>query len=482
MFGYPAAEIIGRQGDLLLGPDQTQEREWIPNQTRHGLAVKNLATGRRHKSGQIIPVLVTVFPVRDESGTIIGCSTIAHDMSERRQLEEKLSTVEAQLRVVLETTGEHVIVVDREWRVIYINRGRSGESFDDAVGRTLWSVEADLLGTPFEEELRMAMAQRVPRRFEGYLAAARMWLSCGAYPTATGMLVLARDVTEKHAIDEQLRSAQKMEAIGQLAAGIAHEINTPIQYVGDNTLFMKESWEQVSGILELAPRLLGEAMSEDAERRTRAEMSACIKAADLEYLFQEVPRAIDQTLDGISRVAKIVRAMKEFSHPGSEEKRAVDLNRAIEATVTIARNEWKYIADVDLHLDTDLPMVVCQAGEINQMLLNLLVNAAHAIAEAQKRDGKARGTITITTQRDDSWAEIRVQDSGTGIPEEVRDKVFDPFFTTKEVGKGTGQGLTLAQTVVVKKHSGKIWFDTELGKGTAFIVRLPIAGAEGTGR
>jgi signal transduction histidine kinase len=303
----------------------------------------------------------------------------------------------------------------------------------------------------------------------------KAWLSGVAYPTETGLLILLQDETEKHELDSQLRSAQKMEAIGQLAAGIAHEINTPIQYVGDNTGFLKDSWNDIAEVLLAAHALRDEAARGPVSPAAMERFDACSKKADVEYLTQEVPRAIEQTLDGVRRVAKIVTAMKEFSHPGIQEKRSIDLNRAIETTVTISRNEWKYVADVETQLDPNLPPVPCLAGEINQVLLNLLVNAAHAIADVVKGKEGARGTITISSRHDGDYVEIAVADTGTGIPEFAREKVFDPFFTTKEVGKGTGQGLMLAQTVVVKKHGGRIWFDTELGSGTTFFVRLPIS-------
>lgn len=478
IFGYSADQIVGLPTTILLYPEHEREHNWICGRARHGLPVPNLDTIRRHKDGHALSVSLTTFPVRNEAGDMIGISTTICDLSAHKQLEEKLSTVEAQLRAVLETTGEYVLAVDREWRITYMNRPGPDETLEQVVGKLLWNYRPDLAGSIFEQEYRDAMEQRLIRRFEGYLASSKKWFACTAYPTDTGLLILVQDVTEKHAIDDQWRSAQKMEAIGQLAAGIAHEINTPIQYVGDNTQFLKECWGHAANILELAQQLREEISEVGGDTPACAQFDASIKAADLSYLRAEVPKAIDQTLDGVERVAKIVRAMKEFSHPGSEEKQAVDLNRAVEATVTIARNEWKYIADVELKLDHDLPLVMCLAGEINQVLLNLLVNASHAIAEAEKLTGGNRGTITISTLRDGPWVELRVQDSGTGIPEHIRDKIFDPFFTTKEVGKGTGQGLTLAQTVIVKKHSGQIWFETEPGNGTTFFVRLPLSSEE----
>jgi signal transduction histidine kinase len=193
----------------------------------------------------------------------------------------------------------------------------------------------------------------------------------------------------------------------------------------------------------------------------------------LEYLLAEIPKAISQSADGIDRVATIVRAMKEFAHPGSAEKAAVNLNKAIESTVTVARNEWKYVADLHTTLDPTLPPVPCLVGEFNQVVLNMIVNATHAIADAVKGTG-GKGTITIGTRRAGDFVEVCIADTGMGIPESIRHRIFDPFFTTKEVGKGTGQGLAIARSVVVDKHGGTIAVESQVGTGTTFIIRLPL--------
>jgi signal transduction histidine kinase len=149
------------------------------------------------------------------------------------------------------------------------------------------------------------------------------------------------------------------------------------------------------------------------------------------------------------------------------------LNHAIECTITVARNEWKYVADVETDFDQSLPPISCQPGEFNQVILNLIVNAAHAIAGVIGKGGPEKGKIKVQTRDCQGWAEIRIQDTGSGIPEKVQARVFDPFFTTKEIGKGTGQGLAIARSVVVDKHDGTIHFETAEGKGTTFIIRLP---------
>jgi len=287
-----------------------------------------------------------------------------------------------------------------------------------------------------------------------------------------GLFAQIQDITERRHLEEQLRQAQKLEAIGQLAAGISHEINTPTQYVSDNTMFLKNSWVVIQEFICLARRMHEEAAAGRLSPATLSQFAVCLQKADVDYLLSEVPKAIEQSLEGVQRVAKIVRAMKEFSHPGLEEKSAININRAIETTVTVARNEWKYVAEMETDLDARLPAVTCYAGELNQVILNLIVNAAHAIKD-KITDGE-KGRIIMRTRACGDSIEIAVTDTGTGIPEAIRSRIFDPFFTTKEVGKGTGQGLALAHSVVVKKHGGKIWFETETGQGTTFFLHLPI--------
>jgi PAS domain S-box-containing protein len=290
----------------------------------------------------------------------------------------------------------------------------------------------------------------------------------------TAFLITGADITARKVLEDQLRQAQKLEAIGQLAAGIAHEINTPAQFAGDNVKFLQETWPSVSNILGLCVGLHEESLAGSVAPHTIAELSRCTEQADLAYVLREVPQAAAQALEGVQRISKIVKAMKEFSHPGSEGKSAIDMNHAIETTIAVARNEWKYVADVQTCFADDLPPVICLAGEFNQVILNLLINAAHAIADGAKANSGSKGTITITTRCEAPWVEVQIKDTGAGVPENIRARIFEPFFTTKEVGKGTGQGLALAHTVIVKKHDGQIWFESETGKGTTFFLRLPI--------
>lgn len=280
--------------------------------------------------------------------------------------------------------------------------------------------------------------------------------------------------TERRLMEIQLRQAQKLESIGRLAAGIAHEISTPTQYIGDNLQFLQTSFADLKTLLEQYEKLFAAVKANAPTREIIAGTEQAISRADVEFLAQGIPKAIQQSLEGLNNVARIVRAMNVFSHPNNTEKTLTDLNKAIDATLTVARNEWKNVAEIVKDFDETLPRVPCLSGSFNQVILNLVINAAHAIAEKIGANPPVKGTITISTKLSGGAAEIRVCDTGTGIPEAIRDKVFDPFFTTKPLGKGTGQGLAIAHGVVVDQHGGRLSFETEVGRGTVFIIRLPI--------
>jgi signal transduction histidine kinase len=287
---------------------------------------------------------------------------------------------------------------------------------------------------------------------------------------------MTENITERKLLRNQVLQTQKLESVGQLAAGIAHEINTPTQYIGDNVRFLKDAFQELKSLLATYERLSAAIDGNSLMHDKVQELAATVKTTDAAFLLEEIPKAIEQTLEGVSRVSTLVSAMKEFSHPGTKEKVPVDLNHAIESTITVARNEWKYVADMETDFDSTLPPISCQPGEFNQVILNLIVNAAHAIGDVTGKESGVKGTIKVQTRNCAEWAEIRIQDTGSGIPENVRARIFDPFFTTKEIGKGTGQGLAIARSVMVDKHGGSIHFETELGKGTTFIVRLPKEG------
>lgn len=270
----------------------------------------------------------------------------------------------------------------------------------------------------------------------------------------------------------RLLQAQKLESVGQLAAGIAHEINTPAQFIGSNLDFLEGSFADVKQLLAVLSKLLEALHTGSGIDQISKEAESLLTELDWEYLEKEIPTAIRQSQEGLKRVVSIVQAMKEFSHPGNKEKSFHDINKIIETTITVARNEWKYCSEIVINLAADLPPVFCLADEIGQVLLNILVNAAHAIVDKYANTPN-KGQIIISTQRIDQLLQICIEDTGAGIPEDVRPKIFDPFFTTKAVGRGTGQGLAIAHDVIQKKHNGTINFSSELGKGTIFTIHLP---------
>jgi signal transduction histidine kinase len=296
----------------------------------------------------------------------------------------------------------------------------------------------------------------------------------GTYGISKDVTELKRGEEEREKMHAKLQQSQKLEAIGQMAAGIAHEINTPTQYVIDNTCFLKESFESVLKILDSHKELLAAAKSGNVTLEQISAAEQILELADLDYLCKQVPSALKEAFEGLERVSTIVRATKEFSHPCGKDKVLADINHAIESTATVARNEWKYVADMKLDLNPELPSIPCYLGEFNQCILNLVINAAHAIGDVIKQKPGTKGLITIQTRQDGDHVEIRVGDNGTGIPESARPRIFEPFFTTKDVGKGTGQGLSITYLTIVKKHGGTATFETEVGCGTTFILRLPV--------
>ncbi|RMG18666.1 MAG: PAS domain S-box protein [Deltaproteobacteria bacterium] len=286
--------------------------------------------------------------------------------------------------------------------------------------------------------------------------------------TLSSLVCVQRDITETRHLERSLNTARKLEAVGRLAAGIAHEINTPAQYARDNTVFIEEALPPILALLEAQAAVVEAARSAGVAETLLEAVKEAEEAAQLDFVAAELPSAIASVKEGLDRIARIVRAMKDFAHPSDGKMEACDLNAVAEASVTVAQNEWKHHAEVELDFQEDLPSVTCIRDEVGQVILNLIVNATHAIAETGER-----GRIRVRTRAEGECVELRVEDTGTGIPKAVRDKVFDPFFTTKEVGKGTGQGLALAHSVIVETHQGQIDFETEEGEGTTFIVRIP---------
>ncbi|HLP30376.1 MAG TPA: ATP-binding protein, partial [Geothrix sp.] len=422
----------------------------------------------------------------------------AKDRAEARLAKQELYETERALRqteALFTTINSHLVdlvaIIDEHGRRIYsspsygFSLGYSQEEISRIGSKELvhpddLGVIEDALGALFRGERPGRLEYRLLPKDGRYL-----FFESTAVPIAGSeggpmqALFVARNVTERKeeekrraVMEIQLRQAQKMEAIGQLAAGIAHEINTPTQYIGDNARFLRDSFEEVFSLMgRLMAYLLAIGAGEGPAAAEARQALADLQGADLDYLGVEIPKAIIQSLEGVARITKIVGAMKDFSHPGSESRVDTDIHRAIESTVTVSRNEWKYVAELETYFDPEVPLVPCFPGEFNQVILNLIVNAAHAIEAAKTThpDG-AMGRIMISTHRRGSEVEIAVADDGTGIPHEILHRIYDPFFTTKPLGKGTGQGLAIAHGVIVEKHGGRLTVDTSPGAGTTFRI------------
>ena len=276
----------------------------------------------------------------------------------------------------------------------------------------------------------------------------------------------------------QLLQAQKLESMGQLAAGIAHEVNTPMQFIDNNTDFLQQVFEEIGELMEKSLKVCAQAKNGPVDDALLEEMDEALEDADVDYLTGEAGKAIEKIQDGVTRVVDIVKGMRELAHPGGREKSQADLNQTIQNATSVCRNEWKYVADLNLELDDNLPSVECFPSEISQCIINLVVNAAHAIGDATGEGSQGKGTLTVGTRADGDSMEIYVADTGTGIPEEAQPHIYEFLYTTKKVGEGTGQGLALVHRVIVDNHGGQISFATEQSKGTTFTVRLPLKAQE----
>jgi PAS domain S-box-containing protein len=410
----------------------------------------------------------------------------------RKVAEEERERIGRELVLILDSTSEGIYGTNLAGSITFINQSAArtfGFRREEAVGKNSHALfhhtRPDGAAYP-ESECPLSNLLQTGRSHSADLDyfcktdGSHVAVSYSATPMfertqVSGAVVSFTDISEKRQMEIELRHAQKLEAVGGLAAGIAREINTPIQFIGDNTRFVQDSFRDGLQMITKYREIRQQAENGSVPPALLHELDAICQRIEWDFLVREIPKALEQMLDGVKRVATIVMAMKEFSHlDRSADKTSADLNRAIESTLVVSRNETKYVAEVETDFAV-LPPVSCHLGDLNQVFLNLFVNAAHAIADVMKVTCQ-KGHITVKTREDGDCVLVTVQDTGTGIPEGVRGKIFDPFFTTKEVGKGSGQGLALARAIVVEKHGGTLTSETEMGRGTTFCVRLPTNG------
>lgn len=473
-------------GERLLYPKgaHLDRVEDLPNGFR---TMRTIQVGGRTWQIVAYPLPTAFQPSHGSSWAVLAAgllltSLLTTHLAQRRHAEHALQQSEERARLLFATIPLSVWVVDLDTLAfLEVNQAaidHYGYSRDAFLRMTIRDI------SPPEDSERVATDLARIRQNKQFSWAGKHRTRDGriiqvesrshtlSYDGHQAALVVAQDVTTRIQLEMNLRHSQKLEAVGSLAAGIAHEINTPIQFVGDNTRFLQGAFADLARLLAKYRELLHAAANGTAVLELARDLSQAEKAADLDFLLEEIPKAVAQSLDGVIRVTTIVRAMKEFAPSTRNEKTAADLNNALESTLTVARNEIKYVANVETDFQ-DLPLVQCDRGDMNQVFLNLLVNAAHAIKDRGDTNDGHKGTIGVRTRRDGDQVVISISDTGTGIPENIRDKIFEPFFTTKPVGRGTGQGLAIARTIIVR-HNGSLTFESEAGHGTTFTIRLPI--------
>jgi len=492
--GYDPSELEGREFYQVLHPDDHSLAERTLDALLHSGLPITIQLRMQHRNGCWRHVEAHHALMRNPDGDVDGIVVAARPIDDRLNAEQNLRAAYSETELFFQSIPSILIGLDSRGNITRMNQTAAkalGTTAQDVLGHPINDCGIAWQHPDFKSEVQNWLKTENIHRCD-ILSFVRegkirfLGLNICRLPSLNGsagaaFIVTGADITERRQLEEQLRQAQKLEAIGQLSAGVAHEINTPTQYVSDNVRFLKDSWQDLANLLQGSRGLRMSAAQGTVSTEILDKFDQLSKKADVDFMLKEIPSAIDQAQEGLQRVAKIVRAIKEFSHPGSAEKKGVDLNKAIETTITVARNEWKYVADLEANLDPELGLVPCLSSELSQVVLNLIVNAAHAIADrlcGQNSGGK--GKISIATRRSPPWAEIDIYDSGQGIPAEIRSRVFEPFFTTKEVGKGTGQGLALAHSVIVNRHQGQIWFDSEIGVGTTFHIRIPLEAAVGT--
>jgi PAS domain S-box-containing protein len=407
----------------------------------------------------------------DASGAFRLGASIEPETSSRQDLATALAHERTLLRTMIDLIPAFIYAKDTGSRFVAMNAALArnmGTTPDDAIGKTDFDFHKPELAKKFftDEQALISSGESIidleEPGFDQVTGQPRTVVTSkvplrDVNGDVIGLIGVGFDITERKFAEQRLASSEKLESIGRLAAGVAHEINTPIQFLNDSIFFIREAMEDLLAHNAKLTAMLPVPPEPDRE---------------IEDLKAELPPALDRVADGLARIAEIVRSMKEFSHSDQAEMCPVDLNRAIRSTLVIASTEYKYVADVVMDLAPDLPPVTCHGSQINQVVLNLVVNAAHAIGDVVKGTPN-KGRITVRTEVLDGFVTISVSDTGGGIPEAIRKRIFDPFFTTKEVGRGTGQGLSIAHNAI-KAHGGRFEFDTEIGKGTTFNVRLPL--------
>jgi len=477
-----AVQLAG-QGWLNSVHREDRKLVWKHWLERVGPATDKVELRLMSGNGEFVWALWQVVEMGNTRGETAGNIHTFTDITEIKEAQLAMS----RLNAAIDQAAEVIIMTDLDKVMTYVNpafEAVSGYSRAEALGRTTDILSSGEHAEEFFDNLwatvlsgKIWKGRIVNRRKNGE----RFTVEASIGPIRDhagefiGFVGLSRDISQQLVVESQLRQSQKLESIGELAAGIAHEINTPTQYVTSNLQFLNDSCGTYAQAVERCRELIRFVKEHpdlfpDKGFRERAE--AALDEEEMTYLAEDVPAALNESEAGLKRIAEIVRSIKQLAHPGELTKAFHDLNEIVQNAITVSTNEWKYVADMDFVPDESLAPIFCLKGEVGQVVLNLIVNAAHAI-ESKIKGSDRQGTITVRTRSEGGGAVLEVNDTGTGMPEQVAAKAFDPFFTTKEVGKGTGQGLAIAHNVVVGMHGGRIEIDTVEGEGTTFTVYLP---------
>ena len=430
------------------------------------------------KDGTLINVKESAWTVRDENNDTMYYEVIVEDITELNQILKILHESEFKYRTLIDKLNEAVyLIIDRKFEIVnqkFLDLLEITEEELSLPGFNMFNFVSEESKNILKERSRnIKQGKNIPKKYDMILITKKgnekeveiseTFLNFNGKIATQGVV---RDLTKIRKAETQIRHLQKMEAIGTLAAGIAHEINTPSQFVNDNLNFLKE----VNIEFEPIYKFLSDVKKTN---RTIEELKQIIENIDLEYLQTEVPIAIEQSIDGVQRIAKIVAAMRDFSHAGPKEKVAANVHKLINSSLTISRNAWKYIAKIEKDFDDSIPPIVCLASDLGQVFVNIIINAAHALEEKFNNSETLQGKISIKTINKGNDIEIIFSDNGIGMSKKVQKRIFDPFFTTKDVGKGTGQGLAIAYDIIVDKHHGSINVESEENIGTKLSIILP---------
>ncbi len=412
------------------------------------------------------------------------------EKQQRENYEKQLSNEKEELSITLKNIADGVITIKINGVILFCNNTAENilkKSKEQLIGNSIYDIfhsydnkfnkvmfnPVDMIQNLSEKENMDHKIEFTTDSGDRKILSLKVSAIHGTDQNISGIVIVFNDVSDKLIAEAQQQLSLKMESIGLLASGIAHEINTPLQFVGDNIYFLQEGFGTLLDYIKVIETDLSIINSSEATNII-TKLNKIKEDIDFEFLEEEIPIAIDRSQNGIQRVSKIVKAMKSFAHPSGKVKTLSNINKSIEVTVEISKNEWKYVADIDMELDKDLPLVNCSIDEINQVILNLIINASHAI-DARLGDGLSqKGKIFIRTGIDEGCAYFSVRDTGIGIEKDRIDRIFDPFYTTKEVGKGTGQGLAITHDIIVVKHNGKIFVESEPDVGTEFKIFLPL--------